>query len=238
MPRVIKPAQVRRAEILDAAFAMFIERGFDHTSLNEIISEAGLSKGMFYHHFQSKEALLEALFERITDETYAMLEPAITAEGVRPRERLQSILDCGAEIRMRNAELTREVFASLLRPESKLLYERIAAAWVGRMRPILTKIIEEGKQSGVFKTNDAEGVADLLLVMQQSTTYILERGVMAKSARERDAAAGILEQRLAFHAIALARVLKLPDHSFRIGPPDFARKFMKALNPIGRRRAA
>jgi len=236
MPRVIKPAQVRRTEILDASFAMFVERGFDNTSLNDIILEAGLSKGMFYHHFESKEALLEALFERITDETYAMLEPVLSAQGLNPKQRLQQILDCGAEIRMRNVELTREVFASLLRPESKLLYERISAAWIERMRPILGRIVEEGVQSGLFQTDDPEGVGDLILQMQLATTYILAGAVMAKSSRERDAAAAKLEQRLAFHATALGRVLKLPDDSFRIGPPGFAKRFVKALNPIHNRR--
>ena len=238
MRRVIKPAKIRRAEILDAAFAMFVERGFDNTSLNDIISGAGLSKGMFYHHFESKEALLEALFERITDETYAALEPVLTAEGVDPKRRLQQILDCGAEIRMRNVELTREVFASLLRPESKLLYQRISAAWIERMRPVLGGIVEQGVRSGVFATEDPEGVGDLLLQMELATTYILAAAVMAGTSRARDAAAAKLEQRLAFHAVALGRVLKLPDDSFRIGPPGFARRFVKALNPIGRRTGA
>jgi len=54
---------------------------------------------MFYHHFASKEALLEALFERITDQTYAALEPVISAKdvdrdaiaaGARPRRRDQN----------------------------------------------------------------------------------------------------------------------------------------------------
>jgi Bacterial regulatory proteins, tetR family len=61
MPRVIKHPDLRRSEILDQAIALFLSRGYDTTSLNDIIAEAGISKGAFYHYFPSKEALIAAL---------------------------------------------------------------------------------------------------------------------------------------------------------------------------------
>lgn len=53
-----------RASILDAAFRMFLEKGYDGTSLNRILAEVPYSKGALYHHFESKDALLEAVIER------------------------------------------------------------------------------------------------------------------------------------------------------------------------------
>ncbi|TIL28812.1 MAG: helix-turn-helix transcriptional regulator, partial [Mesorhizobium sp.] len=49
MPRVIKPPEIRSAELLDCAQRLFFERGYDNTTVNDIIREAGLSKGAFYH---------------------------------------------------------------------------------------------------------------------------------------------------------------------------------------------
>jgi AcrR family transcriptional regulator len=238
MPRVIKHPEIRRAEILDAAFMMFIERGYDNTSLNDIISGAGLSKGMFYHHFASKEVLLEALFDRITDQTYAALAPIIDASDVDPKERLQQVLYRGAEIRLQSVEFSRGVFASLLRPENKDLYHRIEVAWSERMRPILARIIKEGVDAGTFKASDAEGVGDLILQMQIAAKYLVERGTVARTVREREAAAAALEERMKFHAQVVAGSLGLPANTFRIGPPDFAHQFLKALNPIGREKKA
>jgi AcrR family transcriptional regulator len=43
MPRVIKRPEIRRVEVLDAAFRMFVEQGYDNTSLNDVIAGAGLS---------------------------------------------------------------------------------------------------------------------------------------------------------------------------------------------------
>lgn len=53
-----------RDVILDAAFRLFIERGYDGTSVARILAEVPYSKGAFYHHFASKEAVLDAVIHR------------------------------------------------------------------------------------------------------------------------------------------------------------------------------
>ncbi|TIR15849.1 MAG: TetR/AcrR family transcriptional regulator [Mesorhizobium sp.] len=232
MPRVIRHPELRRAEILDAAFKIFLERGYDNTSLNEVIELAGLSKGMFYHHFQSKEALLLALFETVTEQTYQALEPILNEAGIDQKSRLQKILDKGAEIRLSNVDVTRSVFGALLRPESKMLYQGIIDAWADRMRPVLAVIIAEGVNEGTFDTFDAEGVGDLILQMGAATKYILDEAMAAQTRRRRDAAAAVLEKRLRFHALTIGRMLGLPDDTFSIGQPDFAKKLVRALNPL------
>jgi len=62
--RVVKRPDERRAELLDCAQLLFLAHGYDHTTVNDVIDRAGVSKGAFYHYFTSKEALLEALAER------------------------------------------------------------------------------------------------------------------------------------------------------------------------------
>src|SRR5688572_17115475 len=64
--RILKKPEIRSAELLDCAQRLFFERGYDGTTVNDIIREAGVSKGAFYHYFVSKEALLEALSVRMT----------------------------------------------------------------------------------------------------------------------------------------------------------------------------
>ena len=49
------------ARILSAAARLFLEKGYDRTSLQDIIQQTGLSKGAIYHHFSSKEAIFEAI---------------------------------------------------------------------------------------------------------------------------------------------------------------------------------
>ncbi|MDV5169320.1 TetR/AcrR family transcriptional regulator [Photobacterium rosenbergii] len=60
MPRVVKSPQERRAEFIAAANALFFSKGYANTSVNDLIQHVGVSKGAFYHHFDSKQAVLEA----------------------------------------------------------------------------------------------------------------------------------------------------------------------------------
>src|ERR1700753_13993 len=62
--RVVKEPEVRRAELLDCAQALFLRKGYERTTINDVIAATGLSQGAFYHHFKAKEELLEAMATR------------------------------------------------------------------------------------------------------------------------------------------------------------------------------
>lgn len=62
------------SRILDVSFRLFMEKGYEHTSIQNIIDNlGGLSKGAIYHHFKSKEDILVAVTDRITGESNRML---------------------------------------------------------------------------------------------------------------------------------------------------------------------
>lgn len=61
-----KPAEQRRADLLAASEALFLEKGVAATSLDEITSRAGVSKGLFYLYFHSKDELLTALQDQFS----------------------------------------------------------------------------------------------------------------------------------------------------------------------------
>ncbi len=231
MPRVIKHPEIRRAEILDEAFRLFLERGYDNVSLNDLISEAGLSKGLFYHHFESKEALLLALFERISEESYEALGPALLETAADPLARLQLFLTRSAKLCLEQAASGRPIFAAFHEPESALLYDGVVHAWTERFRPALVALIEEGVAAGQFDTFDAEGVAQMALDYFFGTKDLVILGLNAGSAKERDAAAERLGRRLRLYALSLSRILGLPDASLSIGEPGFAKRLFAILNP-------
>lgn len=61
-------------KILDVSYRLFMEKGYEYTSIQEIIDQlGGLSKGAIYHHFKSKEDILVAVTDRITGESNRML---------------------------------------------------------------------------------------------------------------------------------------------------------------------
>mgnify|MGYP001595102935 FL=1 len=62
--RIVKEAEERRKDILDAANELFFQKGFDGTSTNDIIEKVGIARGTLYYHFKSKEGIMDALIER------------------------------------------------------------------------------------------------------------------------------------------------------------------------------
>src|SRR5260370_2760281 len=65
--------------ILDAARDLFISRGFEQTSVDEIAALAQVAKGAVYHHFASKELIFAQIFEEMTAELATLVPPAVRA---------------------------------------------------------------------------------------------------------------------------------------------------------------
>jgi len=74
---------VRRGVLLDAAAALFVEQGLAGTSIDHIVVRAGVAKGTFYHYFQDRAAMLEALRNRYSQQFADIASAAIAAGAVR-----------------------------------------------------------------------------------------------------------------------------------------------------------
>jgi len=97
MPELTEKAQATRERILRAAEGLFHRHGYHATGLDRIIAEAGITKGNFYYHFKSKEALAIASLERHFDQVNLVIAQRIGA-GSSPLTTLFSVLDFFAEL--------------------------------------------------------------------------------------------------------------------------------------------
>lgn len=86
------PAPTTRERIVDQADQLFYERGYEHTSFADIAAGVGLSRGNFYHHFKTKDEILEAVIAARTLKTQAMLQ-AWEAEAPTPAARIGRFID-------------------------------------------------------------------------------------------------------------------------------------------------
>ena len=77
-----KPAEVRLDELMDAAQQLFISKGFEATTISDIVRDAGVAKGTFYHYFASKNEMLDALRERFTRQFIATIQQAVESCAV------------------------------------------------------------------------------------------------------------------------------------------------------------
>lgn len=230
MPRIIKHPDLRRQELLDCAQALFLERGYEHASLNDVIAHAGSSKGAFYHYFPSKEALLEALAARFAQQALAEVQDVLDEPGLDALARLNAFLARSWQRKIETAKTSWGLFETLYRPENFVLFHRISAAAAALFAPRLVKIIVQGVKEGTFDTFDPAGIVDMLHQLGGATHGIVAHAIAAGNATEMDEAITLLEQRIKLYGLALDRILGLPDGSIRLIEPGLVRKVMMARN--------
>lgn len=236
MKRVVKPKDVRQAEVLDRALALFLERGYENVSLNDLLAVAGTSKGAFYHYFPSKEALVTALAERSAADAFEVLRPVFAQPGKNALERLNAGLAASYEVKMTmGAPEQIAAMTSMLRPENQALFRRIVTIWEDLFRPVLTEVITQGVREGVFDTFDPEGVGDMIQGFAASMQTNLVKVLNSPDPKSRRKAIDDCVKRLKFHGTAVDRVLGLPDGSTTVLDRKQVEAMVALINPRLRR---
>lgn len=136
-----------RSRLLDAAVALFAEKGFDGTSVQEIVARAEVTKGAMYHYFKSKDDLLYAIYHGLISRQLADLD-RIVASGRAPGEAVRAIIvDLVETTTAQLAEAA--VFA---REQHKLAAEPMAALRAQRRRyhERVRDVIARGQADGAF----------------------------------------------------------------------------------------
>ena len=91
MARVTKPVEERRQEIIDTAYAMFTENGFDKTQMADISKKMNVAHGTLYHYFKSKTELLYVVIDKIVDEKFKKQGKTLNGAQGSAYERLKNI---------------------------------------------------------------------------------------------------------------------------------------------------
>jgi AcrR family transcriptional regulator len=136
-----------RERVLDAAVDLFAEQGYDGTSVAQVIERAGLTKGGFYHHFASKEALLfEVYGDLISRQLQAM--DAILARKLPPAETLRALI---VDLVETTAASARPALV-FWREMNRLGDERTAEYRAARRRyhDAVRRLIRQAQMSGAF----------------------------------------------------------------------------------------
>lgn len=149
--------------ILDVAFRLFMEKGYDHTSIQDIIDHlGGLSKGAIYYHFKSKEDILIAVMERISAGSNHMFLLVQDRSDLNGREKLKTIFKESVSLPVQNDIFTvAPDFNHNPRFLSMLLHDTIEEAAPNYILPI----IQEGMADGSIQTDYPKELAELVLLV-------------------------------------------------------------------------
>ena len=155
----MKKGEERKQKLLDIAYRMFISKGYENTSVDDIIAEAGIAKGTYYYYFESKEQTLEEVIGMMIEKE---MEAAISILD-SPIPVPQKIVGIIASIRPAPEEMPIE--GALMRPENIVMHQKVKRRIVEKVVPLLTKVVEEGVEQGVFSCDNIPERVRMMLVL-------------------------------------------------------------------------
>jgi AcrR family transcriptional regulator len=175
---------LRRPEILDAAVAELLERGYDGVRLADVAARIGATKAMPLHYWRSREELLDDALVHADDGFQASLEAELRTLPT-PVARLRHLLrrsaveDSAAALWPLWFELWRRALRSERLREAHARQER-------RYRELIAELVREGRASGAFPEGDPEGVALVLSALMDGVAVAVVLGDPAFDAERTD----------------------------------------------------
>ena len=158
--RVVKEAEVRRNEILDAAEELFGSKGFDQTSTNDILDRVGIARGTLYYHFRSKEEILDAMIARMADRLIADAAKVAGERSIPLLERLpRTVLALNVD-----SSLGDEVMQQVHRPQNALLHQKLEDRLLRGVIPLIALLVEDGIGQGIFRTDYPREAAEMIMI--------------------------------------------------------------------------
>lgn len=161
MGRYKYPEQTQE-RIVDASIKLFIEKGYEQTTIQDILDALNLSKGGLYHHFKSKEEILEAVKQKRAQCAADMLHDLIKhTEAVNAKEKMKKIL-----YQLGTSTQT-HLFDTILTSQANNPHFVIGALQnaVDQDAPIIGKLIEEGLKDGSIQTTEPGLCAEIFLLL-------------------------------------------------------------------------
>ena len=133
--------------ILDIAEKMFVEQGFDQTSIAQILDATQIAKGTLYYYFTSKEEIMDAIIERWIERSFEQVRIWVEQKQLPILERLMGAL---ASLNMQKDG--QELLDHLHAPQNALLHEKTNQILLSKVPEILYPLFQEGFQAGEMQT--------------------------------------------------------------------------------------
>lgn len=158
--RIVKEAEERRNEILDVAERLFVSKGFDQTSTNDILHEIGIARGTLYYHFKSKEDILDAMIDRITEQLIKKAEGIFCQKEVPVLQRFPMMIQALHV----DSPIGNEIMELVHKPQNALMHQKMQEKQLCKVTFLLVELIKEGMEQGIFQTDYPTEAVEMALL--------------------------------------------------------------------------
>ena len=203
----MKKGDLRRGELLAAAEKLFYTNGYEKTSVQDILTAVGFSKGGFYHHFDSKLSVLEAICENRAREACEQAK-AVVAEQEGAVNKLNALFHDAAFFSGGSTNFVALLIQVAYREDGALMREKMKARQLEYMQGVLEEILAEGVKTQAFFVTDiptsAQMILRLYMQFADDIAFLLAQGESEEKMME-----GMVAK-LRVYRTAIERVLAAP----------------------------
>jgi AcrR family transcriptional regulator len=216
MARTVNPTlhTVRRDAFLDVAQRLVETKGYEAMSIQDVLDALEVSKGAFYHYFDSKQALLEAVVDRFADGGMAAIAPILRDPNLPALKKLERVFAGIAGWKAERKELVLGIIEVWNSDSNAIVREKLRRLTVRLMVPLLSGVIRQGVQEGAFRVGSAYQTATVLVALMQGAQEQATQLFIARQANT--VPYEVVERTFAGFTEAFERVLGAPQGSLTL----------------------
>lgn len=173
MARIAKERTERRNEILRVAQQLVSTKGYEQMTIQDILDSLQISKGAFYHYFDSKQALLEALIERMVEEAKRSFTPILEDVHLSALEKFARFFTDLAQWKTAQIDFLQALLSVWYNDDNVLVRQKLTVAGVEQITPMITPVIAQGIREGVFTTPYPKQASVIILTIGQGLSNTL-----------------------------------------------------------------
>ena len=211
----MKKGDLKKQEILRTAEALFCKNGYEKTSIQDILDILHTSKGSFYHHFASKEILLEEICRLRTDLLYDQVSSGLQ-NNASPVENLNSILSGMIPLTGEKLDFLMMILPVFDLPEGRQIRFSYAESIADSFREMVIREIRKGNETGDLFCDDEKYAADISFLIVNELWYQVCLQILRDEKGDQKIEYNDLLNMVTFYRISLERVLSAPYGTIRL----------------------
>lgn len=218
----------RKLEFVMTALELFYRKGYDNTTINDIVDEMGLSKGAFYHYFESKDDVIVSIARVFTDKAVSIVRSILDRTDLSALEKMNAAIISINELKFSERQRRSKFKAVIGNAQNLKLQDRVIRSIRQDIVPLVRELIDAGVEEDVFGDPvDSLELADFFL----NTIHSLNTAVDQLENELCDEADPLdrqefqvrLEQKVRFYQVLLERIFQLRDGTVDLYTPYLMR---------------